>query len=505
MFCVADLSTVVTSDIRRLTLEDSLPEPELDPKEVSQRAESVPGCRQLTQGPHLPLVLSFMCGTDLEDPSRVNVYCQTGTVGTCRVLHGQVRQVFRRNCSLDALERILTLPPPCLNEINDHNQDASIETDEANRLRHKIELSEVGMVIIMSERQALEKQLNTAIAEYQEHAQQQAQSDHDSSDESTVTESHYDDYDEETSEDDEEENSSVESHTGRNRRVGRNGRKKSHILEPAVGHGHRYRGAKKVLSPPDHAAGREFEFSLPAFTMTSVDACLLEASETDEFVVCAATNGQGVVLLYQSGRYSVTPGVPKGLRKLLKNTPSPAVHVSLGSMGRFFVAFANGTAEWSGPRTLDRCIQSNMKTPTPSKTTRSFRQKMGGNQKTKASLPPKSVAFGSTYDTYFVVFQDGSWEYKGQTIPDKLEYKLQDRADRADLLCVTLGPNGEWFMKARTGRTWWGSSNDEEDDDEDDRTPADFEQVLYDLTEIDGRTLKFIDFGKRSAYFISYD
>ena len=49
-------------------------------------------------------------------------------------------------------------------------------------------------------------------------------------------------------------------------------------------------------------------------------------------------------------------------------------------------------------------------------------------------------------DTWFVVFRDGSWEYRGKGIPEGLEALLLDRREKADLETVTLGPSGEFDL-----------------------------------------------------------
>lgn len=74
----------------------------LNPTAVRERAKSVPGCREvLADG---PTVLSFIVGLHgtkgrqrPKDLARVNIWTDTGTVGTSRVINGKVRQSFRRH------------------------------------------------------------------------------------------------------------------------------------------------------------------------------------------------------------------------------------------------------------------------------------------------------------------------------------------------------------------------------------------------------------------------
>ncbi len=71
----------------------------------------------------------------------------------------------------------------------------------------------------------------------------------------------------------------------------------------------------------------------------------------------------------------------------------------------------------------------------------------------------RSVAFGENFNDCFVVYEDGWWYCSG-SIPNGLDSKLKARQSRADLDRVSLGPNGEWFLRARNGRSWWGGVSD---------------------------------------------
>jgi hypothetical protein len=88
----------------------------LNPTAVRERAKSVPGCKEvLADG---PTVLSFIVGigphhrrgsggnkgkdnsdegSSSKQLARVNIWTDTGTVGTSRVIDGKVRQSFRRH------------------------------------------------------------------------------------------------------------------------------------------------------------------------------------------------------------------------------------------------------------------------------------------------------------------------------------------------------------------------------------------------------------------------
>jgi hypothetical protein len=218
--------------------------------------------------------------------------------------------------------------------------------------------------------------------------------------------------------------------------------------------------------------GMEFQFSLPVSAMKHVEQCLQDISRMNKLVRGVATNGKGTIFLYGNGGVAYTPNIPKHLYqklKLLRNSPISArpSYVSLGTRDRYFVAFKDDTFDWKGPKQLDKILKG---------------------------LPqaPRSVAFGNSYDTFFVVFADGSWKFHGRSIPTALADKLEERRDKADLVCVNLGPHGEWFVRAENGRMWWGGISE------------DLDAVTQEILQA-GNFLHFIDFGEDGSYFLSHD
>jgi hypothetical protein len=91
-----------------------------------------------------------------------------------------------------------------------------------------------------------------------------------------------------------------------------------------------------------------------------------------------------------------------------------------------------------------------------------------------------------------MVFDDGSWEHQGRGIPKDLQAKLAGRAGRPDVVCVTLGPKGEWFLRAKNGRMWWGGVSRELD------------ETIQSLLD-DNHYLNFLDFGDDGTFFLTYD
>jgi hypothetical protein len=110
----------------------------------------------------------------------------------------------------------------------------------------------------------------------------------------------------------------------------------------------------------------------------------------------------------------------------------------------------------------------------------------------KLTTPPLSVAFGSSYDAFFIVFHDGTYKYQGRGIPSELVAKLSAQKESALLSVVHLGPSGEWFLRSQDGRVGWGGVSDE------------MHEAIQELLD-DEHSIKFLDFGDNGSYFVSYD
>jgi hypothetical protein len=387
----------------------------LNPAAVRERAKSVPGCREVfAQGDS---VISFVVGLhqrQVDSLARVNIFLSTGTIGTSRVLGGKVRQTFRRNVSsLDVIGRLLKHPEELvkIDEGLIGVEDKEFSPDKAlnspRSLQKELELADVGLCILQGEREKLANHLESLAP-------------------STPTK----------------------------------------------------KGSEEIAddgSDSSSNTGLEFRFSLPADVMVQVDQCLRDITKMDKVVKGVATNGRGTVFLYGNGGVAYTPQIPRALYQKLRQLRNSGFsarpsYISLGTRDRYFVGFNDGTADWKGPKVLDKilknCLQSNQ--------------------------PPRSIAFGSSYDTFFVVFHDGSWQYEGRGIPASLEEKLASRHDRADLVAVNLGPSGEWFLKAKNGRMWWSGISTELD------------QLIAKILNA-GNFLHFLGFGENGSYFVSYD
>ncbi|KAG7364456.1 hypothetical protein IV203_037658 [Nitzschia inconspicua] len=448
------------------------PSLKLNPAAVRERAKGIPSCQEIPgQGEFVISFLVMMPRNDangnhhdvsqqqqVSTPARVNVFVDSGTIGTCRVMNGTVRQSFRKNVnSLDVLERLLRHPegPMEINESligltddddEEENHPERRTTDDmiAQRLsspttiQKELELANVGLAILQGEREKLEK-----------HLRQLGQ------DDSTTTLS---------------QSKSTTSPMSTRSGYG-DSRHPQH--EDTDGRGH---DESSVASSTSESSvhGCEFHFKLPVDVMKQVDQCLRDIAKMDKIVKNVATNGRGTVFLYGNGGVAYTPSIPKALYQKLRQLRSSSYasrpsFVALGTRDRYYVAFNDGTADWKGPHALDKILKKCL----------------------ASDKLPRSVAFGSTYDTFFVVFHDGSWQYQGRGIPETLEEKLASRDDRADLVSLNLGPSGEWFLKAENGRMWWSG-------------------ITQDLDSVLSKILKegylhSMDFGENGSYFVTYE
>ncbi|KAJ1476599.1 hypothetical protein T484DRAFT_1965386 [Baffinella frigidus] len=189
-----------------------------------------------------------------------------------------------------------------------------------------------------------------------------------------------------------------------------------------------------------------------------------------EDVVCIATDGNATITIYEHAAWAWTPGLPTALHNKLtgrqKTLPRPTI-VALGSESRYYIAFADGQAVWHGPGEMASVLLDVALTSLH-----------GG---------VRSVAFGEGFDTFFLVFNDGWWHAPG--MPAGLGRLMESRKCRPDLKCVSLGPNGEWFLEAQNGRSWWGG------------VPEDFADFIANVKD----RITFIDFGARESYLIRYN
>lgn len=363
----------------------------LDPKAILACAEGIPGCQALPTCS--PSQLSFL----LTQPqiARVHIFADTGTIATMRILHGQVRTVFRRNVHrTDTVERALRTPATL-------TQIASSSCDALLSPAAQWEVLDLAITILQNEREQLGQHLQS--------------------------------------------------------------------LQPATNNNtENFAEARQFHC----LLGMEFQFSLPEENMKHVDKCLSEIQAMGKLLRGMSTNGKGSVFLYGNGGVAYTPNIPKPLAHALKqlNAQERPSFISLGTKDRYFVALQNKACLCKGPPKLQLEL----------------------DHAPQELLPPRSVSFGANYDTFFLVFADGSWTHNGRDIPRALKDQLMARQEREDLVCCMIGPQSEWFFKAQNGRTWWGGLSLAMDD------------AVQELLDT-GHELQFMDFGVDGSYFLSYD
>eukprot|EP00523_Entomoneis_sp_CCMP467_P014636 CAMPEP_0168772292 /NCGR_PEP_ID=MMETSP0725-20121227/3881_1 /TAXON_ID=265536 /ORGANISM="Amphiprora sp., Strain CCMP467" /LENGTH=484 /DNA_ID=CAMNT_0008821805 /DNA_START=1 /DNA_END=1456 /DNA_ORIENTATION=- len=163
-----------------------------------------------------------------------------------------------------------------------------------------------------------------------------------------------------------------------------------------------------------------------------VDQADFVSKQFDETVTVISTSGNATILLYEGGSWACTSGITKLLHNKLngrQRTLPKATYVAIGSMDRYYIRFSDGKSEWVGCDGMTALLNKEERTVA-------------------------SIAFGEDWNSYFVVFTDGGWMY--ESIPQGLIDVIERRQRRGDLTCVSLGPNGEYYVAAKNGRSWWG-------------------------------------------------
>lgn len=227
-----------------------------------------------------------------------------------------------------------------------------------------------------------------------------------------------------------------------------------------------YNELTHVSSSPDENEGRESVCNLPQHLMVQVESFVHSRGDYDT-LLCAAICDEFALIASDNGKCYRTKGTPKSISSILDSNDfgDRVKFISLGFKKQYFISFENGNYYHHGPKSLDKCFHhENVKT----------------------------LAFGKEFNDYFIVYENGSWVYDGE-IPQDLVDLLRDRQHAADLVCVYLGPNDEYFCKARNGRMWWGGVSDE------------LNGIIDDLVNENEKEIIHISFCKNNGYFIIYE
>jgi hypothetical protein len=131
-------------------------------------------------------------------------------------------------------------------------------------------------------------------------------------------------------------------------------------------------------------------------------------------------------MLYESGAWACTSNLPKLLYNKLngrqKSLPNP-LYVAVGSQDRYYIKFKDKKSEWVRCEEMTKTLNQNSKSV-------------------------RTVAFGDHWDSYFIVYSDGSYAFS--SIPHGLHKLLVSRNGRCDLECVSLDHRASTTCKYRT-------------------------------------------------------
>ena len=199
----------------------------------------------------------------------------------------------------------------------------------------------------------------------------------------------------------------------------------------------------------------------------NVDYCICHADDVDNMFygnTCRsiATNGDSTIFIYDNGGTAWTANMPTKLHNKLNGrshrSPSPT-YVAMGSEGRYYVEFEDGQSEWIGPESMSKALKQN-------------------------NYSVVNVSFGSSFDDYAIVWEDGAYSYRG--VPTKANNVLNSNQNET-LLNLSLGPNGEYWIKM-SHSSWWSGGT----------------AFMKSMKNKKGSDVQFVDFGSDSAYILRY-
>jgi len=155
------------------------------------------------------------------------------------------------------------------------------------------------------------------------------------------------------------------------------------------------------------------------------------AWQYDQYISCVAIcDGGTYVQIHKVTReISYTGGLPLELTEFLGNRQRTGRfqprYVALGSESRYYVEMEGGAVEpvFCGPETLQDEI----------------------NKTKRGSI--RTLSFGVDWETWFIVFSDGSWRYEGNVPEELLNIIYNQRGGKKDLEFVSIGPEGQYFLR----------------------------------------------------------
>ena len=371
-----------------------------------------------------------------------------------------------------------------------HENDTSDLNDETDQLqmeiRNKIEMADTGLAILMGEKEKLEKMMGIFKGKAEEGMTEQNE----------LLEEDV------TSQDDSVDSNSSEYETSDDEKCIES---ESETLD----------GDERIIN-----MGCEVEYSFPAALADELEAALLNRIATDEtsdsedchdddvsrgrsttkrevlsseskperqeFKISPnesiPTNGEGCIVLREDGSFNIVGLIPQELEEHLFQNDAPfPEYIALGSKDRYFVKFDDDSYYIHGPKALSQIMDDKM----------TKLRKARGKSGVQNDISIASVAFGKGFNDFFIVFKNGSWQCGGE-LHEELDKLLTDRRDRADLEFVSIGPNNEYFLKAKNGRFWWGG------------VACEIDELLFDIAERNAIDVCYVSFGVDGTYFLCH-
>eukprot|EP00392_Amoebophrya_sp_AT5.2_P012976 g13087.t1 len=152
-----------------------------------------------------------------------------------------------------------------------------------------------------------------------------------------------------------------------------------------------------------------------------------------------------LVYKHEHDKHGIRPfvgrGLPSTLLEFLRGHHSGASqptarYIALGSANRYYCELENNEKTWHGPQSLTDELHQ-----------------------TSATRQVRSLSFGEEWETWFIVYADGSWKCAGYVPPELTKLISKHRGGQQDLECVSLGPKDSYFLRAGNGRRWLKTAN----------------------------------------------
>ena len=223
--------------------------------------------------------------------------------------------------------------------------------------------------------------------------------------------------------------------------------------------------AKKAKAEAERKRDRGLDYDFRAFHQKTLQKM---STKHIKDVRCVAMGGEATLMIRDDGRWYHTPDVPTDLYRNTRHwrlRGRKCIYIAMGSNDRWYCKCDDGRQVWGSavPDDLSDAIR-----------------------KQNPSLVD-CLAFGEDLDSYFVLFENGRHQWKN--VPSAVDRVLSYRGrNKSAPKFVSLGPNGEYFIRLENGRMWWGGMSD----------------VGNKRTRKLGNELKSLYFGDHYSWFARY-